>query len=69
MPTPLRTEVVWLDILDICTCPGLTSVTVRLSPGLPGFRQNVPDGQLLRRGMDLIEGSYNSISQSEEALP
>jgi hypothetical protein len=30
--------------------------------------QNVPDDQLLRRGMDLIEGFYNSIPQSEEAL-
>jgi hypothetical protein len=31
--------------------------------------QNVPDDQLLRRGMDLIEGFYNSIPQSEETLP
>ena len=30
--------------------------------------QNVPDDQLLRRGMDLIEGFYNSIPQSEERL-
>jgi hypothetical protein len=30
---------------------------------------NVPDDQLLRRGMDLIEGFYNSIPQSEETLP
>jgi hypothetical protein len=30
--------------------------------------QNVPDDQLLRRGMDLIEGFYNSIPQSEESL-
>jgi hypothetical protein len=30
--------------------------------------QNVPDDQLLRRGMDLIEGFYNSIPQSEETL-
>jgi hypothetical protein len=31
--------------------------------------QNVPDDQLLRRGMGLIEGFYNSIPQSEETLP
>jgi hypothetical protein len=31
--------------------------------------QNVPDDQLLRRGMDLIEGFYNSIPRSEETLP
>ena len=31
--------------------------------------QNVPDDQLLRRGIDLIEGFYNSIPQSEEILP
>jgi hypothetical protein len=31
--------------------------------------QNVPDDQLLRRGMDLIEGFYNSIPQPEETLP
>jgi hypothetical protein len=31
--------------------------------------QGVPDDQLLRRGMDLIEGSYNSIPRSEETLP
>ena len=31
--------------------------------------QNVPDDQLLRRGMDLIEGFYNSIPQSKETLP
>ena len=31
--------------------------------------QNVPNDQLLRRGMDLIEGFYNSIPQSEETLP
>jgi hypothetical protein len=31
--------------------------------------QNVPDDQLLRRGMDLIEGFYHSIPQSEETLP
>jgi hypothetical protein len=31
--------------------------------------QNVPDDQLLRRGMDLIDGFYNSIPQSEETLP
>ena len=30
--------------------------------------QNVPDDQLLRRGMDLIEGFYNSIPQSEKSL-
>jgi hypothetical protein len=30
--------------------------------------QNVPDDQLLRRGMELIEGFYNSIPQSEETL-
>jgi hypothetical protein len=30
--------------------------------------QNVPDDQLLRRGMDLIEGFYNSIPQSEETM-
>jgi hypothetical protein len=29
---------------------------------------NVPDDQLLQRGMDLIEGLYNSIPQSEEPL-
>jgi hypothetical protein len=31
--------------------------------------QNVPDDQLLRRGMDLIEGFYNSIPKPEETLP
>jgi hypothetical protein len=31
--------------------------------------QGVPDDQLLRRGMDLIEGFYNSIPRSEETLP
>jgi hypothetical protein len=31
--------------------------------------QNVPDDELLRRGMDLIEGFYNSIPHSEETLP
>jgi hypothetical protein len=31
--------------------------------------QNVPDDQLLRQGMDLIEGFYNSIPQSKETLP
>ena len=31
--------------------------------------QNVPDDQLLRRGMDLIEGFYNSMPQPEETLP
>jgi hypothetical protein len=31
--------------------------------------QHVPDDQLLRRGMDLIEGFYNSIPQSRETLP
>lgn len=31
--------------------------------------QNVPDDQLLRRGMDLIEGFYNSMPQAEETLP
>jgi hypothetical protein len=30
--------------------------------------QNVPDDQLLQRGVDLIEGFYNSIPQSEEPL-
>jgi hypothetical protein len=30
--------------------------------------QNVPDDQLLGRGMDFIEGFYNSIPQSEESL-
>lgn len=30
--------------------------------------QNVPDDELLRRGMDLIEGFYNSIPQSKENL-
>jgi hypothetical protein len=29
--------------------------------------QNVPDDQLLRRGMDLIEGFYSSIPQPEES--
>jgi hypothetical protein len=33
------------------------------------FAQNVPDDQLLRRGMDPIEGFYSSILQSEESLP
>jgi hypothetical protein len=31
--------------------------------------QNIPDDQLLRRGMDLIEGFYNSIPQSQKTLP
>jgi hypothetical protein len=31
--------------------------------------QNVPDDELLRRGIDLIEGFYTSIPQSEETLP
>jgi hypothetical protein len=31
--------------------------------------QNVPDDQLLRRGMDLIEGFYHSIPQFQETLP
>jgi hypothetical protein len=31
--------------------------------------QGVPDDQLLRRGMDLIEGFYSSIPHSEETLP
>ncbi len=31
--------------------------------------QNVPDNQLLRRGMDLIEGFYNSIPLFEGTLP
>jgi hypothetical protein len=31
--------------------------------------QNVPDDQLLRRGMELIEGFYNSIPESGETLP
>ncbi len=31
--------------------------------------QNVPDDQLLRRGMDLIEGFYNAIPQPKETLP
>jgi hypothetical protein len=30
--------------------------------------QNIPDDQLLRRGMDLIEGFYNSIPEPEETL-
>lgn len=30
--------------------------------------QNVPDDELLRRGMDLIEGFYHSIPQSKENL-
>ena len=30
--------------------------------------QNIPDDQLLRRGMELIEGFYNSISHSGENL-
>ena len=31
--------------------------------------QDVPDDQLLRRGMDLIEGFYKSIPRFEETLP
>lgn len=31
--------------------------------------QNVPDDQLLQRGMDLIEGFYHSIPPSKETLP
>lgn len=31
--------------------------------------QNVPDDQLLRQGIDLIEGFYNSIPLSEETSP
>ena len=31
--------------------------------------QNVPDDELLRRGMDLIEGFYHSISRTPETLP
>ena len=31
--------------------------------------QNVPDDELLRRGMDLIEGFYHSISRAPEVLP
>jgi hypothetical protein len=31
--------------------------------------QNVPDDELLRRGMDLIEGFYHSISRISESLP
>ena len=30
--------------------------------------QNVPDDQWLQRGMDLIEGFYNSIPQPEDTL-
>ncbi len=31
--------------------------------------QNVSDDELLHRGMDLIEGFYNSIPRSKENLP
>ncbi len=31
--------------------------------------QNISDDQLLQRGIDLIEGFYNSISQPEDTLP
>jgi hypothetical protein len=31
--------------------------------------QNVPDDELLRRGMDLIEGFYHSISRIPESSP
>jgi hypothetical protein len=31
--------------------------------------QNIPDDELLRRGMDLIEGFYHSISRIPESLP
>jgi hypothetical protein len=31
--------------------------------------QNVPDDELLRRGMDLIEGFYHSISRTPDVLP
>jgi hypothetical protein len=31
--------------------------------------QNVPDDELLRRGMDLIEGFYHSISRTPKSLP
>ena len=32
-------------------------------------RLRKPDDELLRRGMDLIEGFYHSISRTPESLP